>query len=102
MRSLFIKVTSQISAFYKSVGNSITCIGMFDNVAHLKVSRNSLLTIVAGLHFIEMLPGILEIPEICQEMLCNGVRFSKFQVCKLQPSPFGVSRLLGNLLDSFK
>ena len=49
VESLFSKVIGAISAFYNFCENSITCNGMFQKVALLKISRNSLLTGVVGL-----------------------------------------------------
>ena len=49
VESLFNKLTEEISAFYNSFENSITCIGMLRKVAILEVSRIPLSTGVAGL-----------------------------------------------------
>ena len=55
VESLFSKVICKISAFYNYVENSITSAGMFQKVALLEISRNSLLTGVANLESSETL-----------------------------------------------
>ena len=49
VESLFNKVIEEISAFYKSVENSITCIGVLRKLVLLGISLNFRLTGAAGL-----------------------------------------------------
>ena len=44
VESLLSKVAGEISAFYNSVENSNSCIGIFRKVALLEISRNPLFT----------------------------------------------------------
>ena len=49
--ALFSKASEEIFAFYSSVENSKTFIGIFQKVAVLEISRSPLLIGVAGLQF---------------------------------------------------
>ena len=78
MKPIFNKVTEGIPAFYSSVKNPITCIGMFRKAYLLVISRNSSL-LSTGCDAIQgelptnVLKGVLKTLEKFQEELCNEV-----------------------------
>ena len=78
VKPLFSNVTGEVPAFYSSVESSITCIGMFQKVYLLVISRNSgLLSTGCDAIQNELLTNVpkdvLKILEKFQEELCNGV-----------------------------
>ena len=90
VESHFGKVTKNVIPAYNSVENSVTCIGVFQKVALLETSRNSLLTRISGLkptgcnaaknelltRFLKDVCGNkMTIPENLQEEFCNRVSF---------------------------
>ena len=71
-------LTGEIAAFYSSVENSITCIGMFWKVALIVILRNSVLLLrgcdaIQNESLTNILKGVLKTLEKFQEELCNGV-----------------------------
>ena len=99
METLFSKVTEYISAFCNFAEIFNTCIGMFQKVAFLEISKSPLLTVVAGLPstvynatknelLTKFVKGALKLIENFQGMISKGVPFwyVSIQTCKLQPS----------------
>ena len=77
---LLSKETGEIYAFCYSAEKSIPCIGMFQVVALLEISRNSLVGLdstgyKANKFLIKFLEGDLKISKHFQEELCIGVLF---------------------------